>query len=256
MSNEAPITSRAAFFVGYLKMPGRLALFLWCLFPLLLGGAGGMAIALALSAPDPGTGARVGGRQTLTGVVQLDPYPMLRMPADETHEAPWLALLIRPGKNGAQGRLADLDGKTVAATGFFYERDGQRIFELAGNADAVQEVAPIDGFVPAGEQPIGAHDLLGEVVDPKCFLGAMHPGEGKPHMMCGNRCFFGGIPPMLAVRDEAGALTMVLLVTADGGASVAPFEEWTAQPARLQGEISRLDDLLIMRVADDGIAGL
>ena len=256
MSGEIPTSSRAAFFVGYLKMPGRLALFLWCLLPLLLGGAGGIAIALALSAPDPGTGARVGGRQTLTGVVQLDPYPMLRMPADEAHEAPWLALLIRPGKNGAQARLAGLDGRTIEATGFFYEREGQRIFELAGNADAVREVTPIPGFVPAGEQPIGAHGLMGEVVDPKCFLGAMHPGEGKPHTMCGNRCFFGGIPPMLEVRDEAGALTMVLLVTANGSASVAPFEDWTAQPALLQGVISRLDDLLIMRVADNGIVGL
>ncbi len=255
MPEKAPTPSRSAFFVGYLKMPGRLALFLWCLFPLLLGGAGGMAIALALSAPDPGNGGRLAGT-TLTGIVQLAPYPMLRLPPDDDHAEPRTVLLIQPGKNGAQGRLAGLDGRTVALSGAYYERDGRRIFELAGRQDAVSEVAAIPGFAPAADRALGEHALSGELVDPKCFLGAMLPGEGKPHMMCGNRCLFGGIPPMLAVRNADGALTMVLLLGADGAATTAPFEAWTSRPVRLTGAVSVRDDLLIMQVAADGIVGL
>jgi hypothetical protein len=249
-------TSRTAFFVGYLKMPGPLALFLWGLLPLLLGGIVGAAVALAVNdtVPQPAGGAI--GSATLTGVVQLAPYPMLRLPPDGAHAEPRTVLVIQPGKNGAQGRLAGLDGATVAADGLVYERDGQQLFELAGGAEAVRTVDAVPGFAPAAARSLGTHALSGEIVDPKCFLGAMRPGERKPHMMCGNRCLFGGIPPMLAVRDGEGALSMLLLLGPGGEATLAPFEDWTSLPARLTGEVSALDGLLIMRVAADGVIGL
>lgn len=248
--------SRTAFFVGYLPMPGRLALFLWCLLPLVLGGVGGAALALALSNTDPGNGGRAPGNVTLTGVVQLDPYPMLRLPPDADHPEPWVMLVIQPGKNGAQGRLAGLEGQTVTANGFFYERDGQLLFELFGNRDAVQVAEPLDDFEPGPVREIGTFGLRGEIIDPKCYLGSMRPGERKPHMMCANRCLLGGIPPMLAVRDEAGVLSTVLLLGPDGAATLDPFEDWTSLPARLHGEMSVLDGLLIMRVDDGGISAL
>lgn len=248
--------ARAAFFVGYLPMPGRLALFLWALLPLLIGLVGGGALALALGNAGPDSGGRMPGNVTLTGIVQLDPYPMLRLAPDADHPEPRTVLVIQPGKNGAQGRLARLVGQTVAANGFFYERDGALLFELFGNPDAVQAVDPVPGFDPAPGRPLGSHRLTGEIADPKCYLGAMRPGERKPHMMCANRCLLGGIPPMLAVRDGAGGLAMVLLLGTDGAATLAPFEDWTSLPATVEGEVSALDDLLIMRVAEGGVAGL
>jgi hypothetical protein len=249
-------TSRTAFFVGYLKMPGALALFLWGLLPLLLGGIAGAAVALAVNdtVPRPMGGAI--GSATLTGVVQLDPYPMLRLPPDAAHPEPRTVLVIQPGKNGAQGRLAGLDGATVAADGLIYERDGQQLFELAGGAEAVRTADAVAGFAPAAPRALGTHALSGEIVDPKCFLGAMRPGERKPHMMCGNRCLFGGIPPMLAVRGNEGALSMVLLLGPAGEAALSPFEDWTSLPVRVSGGVSALDGLLIMRVDAEGVVGL
>lgn len=249
-------TARAAFFVGWQKMPGGLALFLWALLPLLAGVLGGAALALAFSdtAPEP-AGGSTGGVE-LTGIVQLEPYPMLRMPPDAAHPEPRTVLLIQPGKNGAQARLAGLDGATITTRGRLYERQGQLLFELGGGDQAVRPAQTIPGFMPAAAKPIGSHALAGEVVDPKCYLGSMQPGEGKPHMMCGNRCLFGGIPPMLAAHDPEGGLAMVLLLAQDGTAAVEPFEPWTSLPVRVSGDMFAIDDLLVMQVATDGLTGL
>ncbi|MEZ5667245.1 MAG: hypothetical protein R3F55_07400 [Alphaproteobacteria bacterium] len=249
-------TARTAFFVGYLCMPGRLALFLWLLLPLLLGGVGGAALALAIGNADPGDGGRLPGRITLTGVVQLDPYPMLRLPPDADHDRPWAVLMVTAGKNGAQGRLAGLDGETVAITGSLYERGGQLLFEIRASQDAIVEVDRTAGYRPGAARPLGNQRLVGEIVDPKCHLGSMRPGEGKPHMMCGNRCLLGGIPPTLAVHSPDGTLTMVLLVGADGAPALDAFLDWTSLPVALSGAMFALDDMLVMHVAADGIEGL
>lgn len=248
--------ARAAFFVGWQTMPGRLALFLWALLPLLAGVVGGAALALALddTAPEPG-GSAAGGVE-LTGIVQLDPYPMLRLPPDADNPEPRTVLVIQPGKNGAQARLAGMEGETITGRGVLYQRQGQLLFELGGGGQAVRPADPIPGFAPAAARTLGSHALAGEVVDPKCYLGAMQPGEGKPHMMCGNRCLFGGIPPMLAAHDPEGGLAMVLLLSQDGAATVEPFEPWTSLPVRVSGDMVAIDDLLVMQVATDGLSGL
>lgn len=253
--------AKSAFFVGYLKMPGRLALFLWLLLPLLVGVVGGAALALAVSNADPGDGGRLPGRVTLAGVIQLEPYPMLRLPADADNPAPRAVLLVRPGKNGAQQILEGMDGYSVEATGTFYERDGFHLFELA----QVQEVdAPRAAVDPSVARPIGPQRLVGEIVDPKCYTGAMRPGNGKPHMMCGNRCLLGGVPPMAAIRAPDGSLTMVLLLAPPGQGRGAPgddpdkawYRDWVSLPVALTGEMSVLDDLMIMQVGADGIERL
>ena len=256
MTAERSPTSRTAFFVGYLSMPGRLALFFWLLLPLLVGGVGGAALALAIGNQDPGDGGRLPGRVTLTGEVRLEPYPMLRLPPDSTHPEPWTVLAVMAGKNGAQNRLTGLDGETISVTGSFYERADQLLFEISGGQGELMPLHPVAGFSPTEARPIGHHRLVGEIVDPKCHLGSMRPGQGKPHMMCGNRCMLGGIPPTLAVRSPDGVLSMVLLLGPDGAPALHEFLDWTSLPVALSGEMFALDDMLIMHVDADGIAGL
>jgi hypothetical protein len=246
--------SREPFFVGWAVMPGRLALFLWGLLPLVAGIVVGAALALAIDDVTPAR-TTVEGGVMLTGVVALDPYPMLRLPPDAEHPAPRTVLVVQGGKNGARPRLEAHDGSLVTVHGLLYRRDGALLFELAGGEDAVMP-AEAPAFAPAAAQPLGRHALAGEIVDPKCYLGAMRPGEGKPHMMCGNRCLIGGIPPMLAVHGTDGRLAMVLLVDAAGGAVTAPFEPWTSLPVRVEGEMFALDDLLVMRVGAGRVMGL
>ena len=254
-ANPAP-SSRTAFFVGYLAVPGRLALFLWLLLPLMIGGVGGAALALAIGNVDPGDSGRLPGRVTLTGVVELAPYPMLRLPPDAQHSEPWTVMAVVAGKNGAETRLAGMDGQTVSINGSFYERGDQLLFEIRGRQDAIQVVHPVAGFEPTIPVPIGRHELIGEIVDPKCHLGSMRPGQGKPHMMCANRCMLGGIPPTLAVRSPDGKLSMVLLLGQDGEPALHEFLEWTSLAVAVRGEMFAQDDMLIMHVDADGVVSL
>ncbi len=44
---------------------------------------------------------------------------------------------------------------------------------------------------------VGTKTLIGEIIDPKCYFGAMNPGQGKAHLSCAVRCISGGIMPVL-----------------------------------------------------------
>ncbi|MCB1158410.1 MAG: hypothetical protein H7A25_15285 [Leptospiraceae bacterium] len=46
--------------------------------------------------------------------------------------------------------------------------------------------------------------FTGEIVDSKCALGAMSPGEGKSHRICAIQCIKNGIPPLLKVKNRTG----------------------------------------------------
>ncbi len=68
--------------------------------------------------------------------------------------------------------------------------------------------------------------LKGEIIDPKCYLGAMKPGGGKTHKACAMLCISGGVPPMLVTRDANKQETFYLLTTDQGGVAnelVLPF---------------------------------
>jgi len=46
----------------------------------------------------------------------------------------------------------------------------------------------------------GEFDLVGEIVDSKCYFGNMNPGNGKVHRDCAVRCMSGGIPLPSSLR--------------------------------------------------------
>ena len=48
------------------------------------------------------------------------------------------------------------------------------------------------GLLP---RPLGSLQIEGEIVDIKCWLGRMKPGDGRTHRACGQFCIQGGIPP-------------------------------------------------------------
>jgi len=58
---------------------------------------------------------------------------------------------------------------------------------------------------------LAAVELTGEIVDSKCYLGVMNPGNGKVHRDCAVRCISGGIPPAFLVRDADGRSKILLL---------------------------------------------
>ena len=110
------------------------------------------------------------------------------------------------------------------------------------------------GPVPAPVEDLGVHTLVGEIVDSKCWLGVMNPGNLRTHRACATLCIRGGIPPILVVRDGEGRTLKPLLVGPAGEALNEAVLPLVALPVEVEGELERRDDLLVLRAAPADIA--
>jgi hypothetical protein len=94
---------------------------------------------------------------------------------------------------------------------------------------------------------LGKQTLVGEIVDSKCFLGVMNPGQLTPHRACAIRCISGGVTPVLLVRQKDGPAVYLLLVSADGKPVNKEVLDLVAEPVEITGEVERQGELLILR---------
>jgi hypothetical protein len=190
-------------YIGWLPMPKAFAKFL---LPVAIGAAVGLAVVAGVVAwgqRSPGDGMWDEKTTTLVGVMYTEPYPMIRVPGDNPTDLPRTVLLVGVGKVGVSDRVAALDGRAVRVRGTRLERAGWRMLEVADDPDAL---APAD--LSEAEQlllgrsaphPRGRVTLRGEIVDAKCYLGAMKPGDGRTHRGCARLCLKGGMPPAVRV---------------------------------------------------------
>jgi hypothetical protein len=162
-------------------------------------------------------------------------------------------LLAGAGKRGAQAEVAGLDGAAVDVTGMLIERDGRSMLEVTA-PPAARPDASMPPLLPAA--PIGTVALRGEIVDGKCHLGVMVPGEGRTHRGCAVRCISGGAPPLLVARDSAGRTVRALLMDAGGKPMGGRVLHLVAQPVRIQGTLSRRGDLLYLAADPSSIEPL
>ena len=93
---------------------------------------------------------------------------------------------------------------------------------------------------------LGTVRLRGEIVDSKCYLGAMKPGGGRTHKGCAVLCLKGGVPPVFVSRDEGDAL--YLLVNANGGPLDPAFFDLAADSIRRSGQAEEWGDLRVLKV--------
>ena len=100
---------------------------------------------------------------------------------------------------------------------------------------------------PLTPRPSFPVTLTGEIVDSKCFLGVMNPGQLTPHRACAIRCISGGCPPVLLVRQKDRPPLYFLLVSADGKPVNKPVLEMVALPVEISSEVARQGNLLILR---------
>jgi hypothetical protein len=94
--------------------------------------------------------------------------------------------------------------------------------------------------------------LHGEIIDPKCYLGAMKPGGGKTHKGCAALCLRGGVPPMLVTRT-GGREVYCLLVTAEGGLADEEAIPYVGDAVSIRGRLERDADLLRLAIAPQSI---
>ena len=201
MAEEPP------FYVGYLPLPRRLRVFLLGAVGVLLIADVAVALAAFEAQPAHPTGAwGAEGEVAYRGLFQARPYPLLRL-SDRT------ILLVGEGKQGAPAGLDSLDGTLVEAKGYPILRGDLTILQLDQAPARIEGAAPALPPVAAGRSA----RLAGELVDSKCYAGAMNPGEGKTHKGCASLCVFGGIPPLLVVRGAGPDPTWYILADPQGG---------------------------------------
>src|SRR3954468_6660977 len=227
------------FYIGYLpKAPTLLARFMRRVVLVLGLLAVTMALVLVIGQmPFASSAFEYGKIRSFEGVVVTRPFPTLLVarPGDVRRQVKYSRyLLIGPGKHGADELVAGFDGKQVRLQGQLIYREGGTMVQITPGSITVTDAAP------AGSETIehlGTVTLTGEIVDSKCYLGVMNPGQGKVHRDCAARCISGGIPPALLARDASGGAKLLPL-TGPGGASInKQVLEFVAEPVVVSGTL-------------------
>jgi hypothetical protein len=229
------------FYVGYQKqMPAPIARFLVFRMVGLLLLVLALAVAFVLvQKPFPNSQFEFGVYRHFEGIVSMHPYPTLILCEPTASCSRYL--LVRPGKHGAADLFAD--GQYVKLRGSLIQRDNRRMIEV--DPESIRGTDATTAH--ATPEIIGRFTLRGEIVDSKCYLGVMKPGNLKPHKSCAIRCISGGCPPVLVVRDEEGTAAYFVLAASDGSALGEDVRDKIAEPLEITGEVERRDDLFVLK---------
>ncbi|HEY6881199.1 MAG TPA: hypothetical protein VI299_24405 [Polyangiales bacterium] len=229
------------FFVGYLPIPPKLRRSLWltiALIPAALLAVGATA-ATFREAPAASMLAEV----TLIGRLEARGYGVLWTASSDGKQS--AVLLARGGKFGAADLASKHDGKVVSLRGLLLEREGTRMLEIqelddhpSGGEGAREALRTID------LDKRGARTLRGEIVDIKCWLGRMKPGDGRTHRACAQFCIAGGMPPVLAATDGQ-RYVLTDLAGRPINEAVLPF---VAEAVELRGDLEVGGGLNFLRV--------
>jgi hypothetical protein len=230
------------FYVGYLPLPrglkGTIAALVLALFALVAFDAW----LVATLQPQSGNGHWAETPAEFVGTLTRDPYPMLRVNKNGRVKT---YIVISDEKRGAEAALEKFeDGATLKLSGYEIERAAVGMIQLAATDIAAAEAGPI--AEPAREIH-GRATIEGEIVDSKCWLGVMRPGDGHIHKACASLCIRGGIPPMFVTR--AGGVPTVMLLTLFDGRAVPPEQilDYVADSVRLSGIVEKRGDLVIFK---------
>ncbi len=217
------------FYVGYMpNAPVVLSRRLRVIIALL--GAAGLAIAVALvlgQSPFASSKFEWGIYREYTGTIDDLPYPTLATSAGRY-------LLVAEGKHGLRGYPSG----RVTLMGSLIARGDDRMLEVrSGTIHSISGTQVVSS--PAN---LGQVRLRGEIVDSKCYLGVMNPGNGKVHRDCAARCISGGLPAAFVVRDTG----QVILLSGLPAKEVLPF---VAEPVVVAGELVRQDSVFVLKVS-------
>ena len=203
---------RDEFYVGYRAMPVGLKRFIHTAVIVIVASIGGVAWLVAARQRDPGDGTwDLEKMSTIEGAFIAAPYPAIETPGG-------VVLLVGEGKAAASGIGPELQRHRVRATGYLIRRGDLSLLELVAGIEAIGDRRE---STPTALTPATAIRLVGEIIDPKCFAGAMKPGDGKPHKACATLCLRGGIPPAFVTRDDHGNVRETYLLVDEGGGPLA-----------------------------------
>ena len=248
-----------SFFIGWDKTPPIDRRFLLLASLGLVVAAGGVGALIASEQAPPGNGSwNPDDERDWAGMLVRAPYPMLRTRAiDGTRRT---AYLVSSNKLGVQNRLGAFEDGPVTVRGSLIARGANAMIAVA-DGDTWLRPAAADqagaGLTDWLIEDLGEASYAGEILDSKCWFGAMQPGQGKPHKSCAALCIRGGLPPVFCPEALCGsAASAPLLTDADGkphGMALLPL---VADPVLAQGRMVQVGDVRQFRVALNGIRRL
>ena len=245
------------FYVGYLPVapPATRRFVRWIVVLLIVAAVGSAITIAALQNPFAASVFEFGKNRTFAGTIESSPYPTLIV-ARPGNAAPGSSryLLVGAGKHGADPEVAKYDHKVVRLTGTLIFRGNQTMIEVVSGSVSEDASAASQGESTAKD--LGTFDLVGEIVDGKCYLGVMNPGEGKVHRDCAVRCLSGGIPPLFAADDFEGAPAILILT--DHAQKLLPKTSLplAAKRVRVQGHVFQIGDSLRLETDPTAISPL
>ncbi|GJM21609.1 MAG: hypothetical protein DHS20C15_15240 [Planctomycetota bacterium] len=243
------------FYIGYLDqapaaLGKRLRALAFALPLLLVGLAAWLAAEQRAFAPAL---FAFGVERSWQGTVVLTPHPALLIQRPGNGGVSRVPL-VGPFKSGASDAVAPFDQRAVSLAGTLVARDGQSMIEL--KPDSLRPLGDQAALAAEGALALGQGSFRGEIVDSKCFLGVMNPGETKVHRACAVRCISGGIPPVLLVRDTSGRVTYLMLVGPSGRMINREILDLVAEPVEITGTLERHQELLVLRADPNTIQRL
>ncbi|MEM7524204.1 MAG: hypothetical protein AAF360_10690 [Pseudomonadota bacterium] len=242
------------FFVAFFGMPPKLRIFLISVATALIAAFGVLAYAAGASQDNPGEGAfRFDfGRQTVTGVLELNPYPIIRVVVgSEQVPAGRTLMMSGAGKLGLMSRAAKLDGQIVTASGVLLQRGDLDMLQVRGGAaglSAAKDGPDLASLTLPAPEPLGRWRLAGEMCDGKCLAGAMRPGRRLAHKACANLCVIGGVPPVFVSSTPVEGDEFMLMAGPDGGPLTMEMLDHMAAFVTLEGDLERRGDMLILKM--------
>lgn len=228
-------------YVGYLPVPKRYLVLLRFVVPVLVGAAIGLGFLLSFTTRSPGPAGWMAEASSHTGFLRESPYPYL-----ETADGPML--LVEPGKLGSVDRFKGLEGSSIRVRGTLLERDGWRAVELFGH-EIVDEQLAFDSITSDATQVVAT----GEILDSKCYLGAMKPGQGRTHRACAILCLRGGIPPLFAGKTSAGEQITGVLEIENSSTLPDSILSLVGERVEIRGLISVEHGLPVIRVPQQDV---
>jgi hypothetical protein len=241
---------REDFFIGWGPTPRAHRRFLLLASLGLLALAGGAGAIVASEQMAPGNGRWNIDERDWSGFLAREPYPVLRTRALDGR--PRSAYLVSSIKHGVQRRLGGLSEGSVVVRGSLIAR-GRNAMIAVTDGDAWIREAPqgdVDGLTDWPVQDLGEVAYAGEILDSKCWFGAMQPGQGKPHKACAALCIRGGLPPVFCADGLCGSgESAPLLTDADGRAHGAELIPLVADPVLVRGRRVQIGDVTQLRVA-------
>jgi hypothetical protein len=176
-----------------------------------------------------------GETRTFEGTLVEYPYPALIVADTAGDVAYWL---VGRGKHGAAALVRGRDGRRVRLSGSLIQREADAMLEVG--PDAIMMID--DGRARAAEplRSLGPIVVQGEIVDSKCHLGVMKPGEGATHRDCAVRCLLGSVPPMFVLHDRSGRVndrSRRLSLVSQDARPFADADRWAGRAVTIRGEL-------------------